>query len=290
MKKANALHIIFDIYLLAIGAAVVTAFFLKDSIDNVILVLLIADVAATLVVFFASIPLRNASVYDPYWSVAPPCLIAGYYLLTGASFMWVHLWVIAPLCLWAIRLTYNWTLGFTDLKWQDWRYTDFKNKFPKAFLLISFSGIMMMPTLLVFAGMIPFYYFLTGGTSTIIAAISGLIIFLATVYQATADRQKRIFLKNPRNKGKVMDTGLWGLSRHPNYFGEIMIWWGMFYCAVGNFSWPAVLGAPLITLMFIFISVPLMTKHMASSRPTTFPKYKARVKSPLIPIPPIKAR
>lgn len=287
MKKTRALAIICYVYIMAIGVGVVTAWILTEHTKNVILTLLCADIAATLVVFISSIPLKNASVYDPYWSIAPPCLVVGYYVLAKSAFSLVHLLVIVPLCFWAIRLTYNWVIGFTDLKWEDWRYVNFKKANPKTYIFINLTGIMLMPTLLVFAGMIPFYYFITGSENIIAAAFSGAIIMSATVYQTIADAQKRKFLKNPKNKGKVMDTGLWKFSRHPNYFGEVSVWWGMFVCGLGNLAWQSVFGAPMITLLFIFISIPLMNKHMLKTRPT-YPEYKAKVRSPLIPLPPRK--
>jgi steroid 5-alpha reductase family enzyme len=283
-SKALSLSIVFCIYVIAVGVAAWTALLLSRLTLHPIWILLVADIVGTVVVYLASLIFKNASVYDPYWSVAPLFLILGYYILVGQRFLPEDLILIIPIALWAIRLTYNWARGFENLNWQDWRYTDFKTRFPNTFLLISFFGIMLMPTLLVFLGMIPFYYLLTSDPNLLFLIIGGSTILLATIYQTISDEQKRAFRKNPENKGKCLDSGLWLYSRHPNYFGEIMVWWGVFICSLSSFFWLSVIGPILITLLFFFISVPLIEKHLTKNRPD-YKDYKKAVFSPIIPLP-----
>jgi len=281
-NKILSLIIVTAIYIFAIAAAAVTAVLLNGYIESAILILFIADVVATIIVFVFSLIFKNASVYDPYWSVAPLCLMIGYYLLSGAEFSALHLIVILPLVFWAVRLTFNWARGFDNLKWVDWRYENFRKNNPKLFPLISFTGIMLMPTILVFAGMIPFYYIIMGVTDIAQFILGGSIILAAAIYQTIADEQKLKFRKNPENKGKCIDAGLWRYSRHPNYFGEIMIWWGVFVCSFNNFHLLSLIGAVLITLLFFFISTPMMEKHILLTRPE-YKDYQRIVMNSIIP-------
>jgi len=281
-SKFWSLTIIVGIYIVAFAAAAGAVVLLSPYISNVILLLFLGDVAATIVVFIFGAIFRNASVYDPYWSVVPPVLIVGYYMMSGAAFDPAHLFIIFPVCFWAVRLTYNWARGFANLKWQDWRYTGFKQKFPRIYPLICFSGIMLMPTFLVFFGMIPFYVLITGSPNIWLCIVGGAVIMLAALYQTIADAQLRIFRKNPDNKGQVIDTGLWRYSRHPNYFGEILIWWGVLLASLPNLSWLSPIGAVLITCLFFFISVRLIEKHLQKGRPA-YADYKKIVRSSIIP-------
>ena len=93
--------------------------------------------------------------------------------------------------------------------------------------------------------------------------MGGIIILISVLIALVADQQLRKFRLNPENNSKTMDKGLWKLSRHPNYFGEILSWWGLFIIALGfglEFWWTGI-GALTITLMFLFISIPMLEKR-----------------------------
>ena len=280
-SKFGSLVIVLLIYVAAIFCGGAFAYLCRPYFGSMLLLIFIADCIATFVVFLASIVFENASVYDPYWSVAPLFLILGFYLISNVGFIYTHLIVLIPLSFWAVRLTYNWARGFSNLSWQDWRYTDIKEKFPKIYILINLTGIMLMPTFLVFAGLIPLYYliFKTANIFSLIAG--GAVILFATIYQGLADFQMRKFRLDPKNKDKCIDVGLWRYSRHPNYFGEILIWVGVFIASMPNIEYLS-FGFILIALLFIFISRPLMENHILKSRPQ-YKDYKKVVRSAFIP-------
>jgi len=298
-SKIYSLLIVLGVYAVAAAGAIVFAWLLKpyfydpNHIQSLnykglspffggLLLILAADIVATLIVFFFSLIFKNASVYDPYWSVAPPLIVAGFYLVTGAIFNPLHLFILIPLAFWAVRLTYNWCREFKNLKWQDWRYTRYKESFPKIYILINLTGIMLMPTLLVFAGTIPLYYLLLGKPDAAALIVGSAVVLFAAVYQAVADCQMRKFRKHPDNAGKCIDNGLWRYSRHPNYFGEIAIWFGVFIAALPNFGWLSPIGCLTILLLFVFISVPLMEGKMLKKHPR-YREYQKKVRSALIP-------
>jgi steroid 5-alpha reductase family enzyme len=104
-------------------------------------------------------------------------------------------------------------------------------------------------------------------------------------FESVGDAQLALFIQNPTNKGKLMQTGLWAYSRHPNYFGEVTQWWGIWLIALTT-PWGivTVVGPLMITFLILFVSgVPLLEKKMETHQ--DFAAYKKRV-SVFLPLPP----
>jgi steroid 5-alpha reductase family enzyme len=121
MNKSFSLAIAILVYLLALLVACYT--FSLITFNDMIISILIADVAATVVVFIFSLVFRNSSVYDPYWSVAPP-FIAIYLLIQFPQGNNYRQFILLTLVLlWSIRLTANWVRSWQGLRQQDWRYS-----------------------------------------------------------------------------------------------------------------------------------------------------------------------
>ena len=111
---------------------------------------------------------------------------------------------------------------------------------------------------------------------------------LAMIFEAIADLQLASFRADPANKGKVMDRGLWGWSRHPNYFGEAALWWGFFAIGFGasHMLW-LILSPLLVTFLLLQVSgISLMEEKIDERRPG-YADYKRRV-SAFVPWPPAK--
>ena len=248
---------------------------LKDS--HFLLRLFAADFAATVFVWLWGVIFSNSSVYDPYWSVAPPLMLSGYAIYCGAS-SWPVVLMLIAVWYWAIRLTGNWAYTFPDLNKQDWRYDMYKEKFPRLWHVVNFTGINLMPTIVVFLAMIPGFLLIE---QTALSAVqsdlwtwSGFIVCIgAATLQLVSDTQAHRFRK--AHRGEVCTVGLWSRSRHPNYLGEILMWWGvyMMYLTVGaGFqSWSEILlpaiGALANTCLFVFISIPMMEKRQIANKP-----------------------
>lgn len=238
-----------------------------------------ADVAATVLVFICGLLCKNASVYDPYWSVQPLFLALAFYRLLDAPVHVFHLLTLIPLGCWALRLTLNWIAGFDNLEWEDWRYRDLRRTAPCPWLVI-FLGVMMMPTCLVFLGCVPLWGLLQAETpGPLLPAAGGLLILLGTALEHFADSQMRAYKQRP-NHGPYINEGLWRYSRHPNYLGEILVWTGVFTAGLERFSPFHCAGLLLIILLFTMISIPMMEKHLLAKRPE-YAQYRAAV-SPLI--------
>jgi steroid 5-alpha reductase family enzyme len=241
--------------------------------------LFFADMVATLIVWVFGVIFKNSSVYDPYWSVAPLVIVLTWLQIRGGQLSFMDALIIAAIFIWGIRLTLNWAVGFRGLHYQDWRYTMHREQNPKLWFLINLLGINVMPTLLVFGGMIPVYFGVMSRSEPGIVSMAGCFICLiATIIQFLADGQLARFKKNNTDDSMCINEGIWKYSRHPNYLGEILFWWGIFIVQMGVRPqyWFTGFGAMAITLLFVFISIPMMEKHVAEKRPI-YAEYKQRV-------------
>jgi steroid 5-alpha reductase family enzyme len=140
-------------------------------------------------------------------------------------------------------------------------------------------GINLMPTLIIFIALTPLYFALVTTGRPVYFAIPGFIVCIAAVtIQAISDRHMDLFEKDPSNEGKHIDCGLWKYSRHPNYLGEISFWWGIWLMQVwlNPSAWWTVTGPVLMTLLFLFVSIPLMERHILETRPG-YRKYQRKV-------------
>ena len=231
----------------------------------------IADLIGTVVIFLFSVVMNNSSMYDPYWSVKP-LVIASYYvyLVPAGSLTVIELGTYLFIFLYALRLTANFYRGWPGMKHEDWRYRDFRTQFPSLYWLVSFFGIHFFPTLMVYLACLPMVVIFSEPVQMPWLAYAGLLVLFGAVLLAfIADEQLRKFRLDPANAGKSIRTGLWSRSRHPNYLGEILTWWGLFLIALasGWQAWWTGAGALGITLLFVFISIPLMEKYSLKRRP-----------------------
>lgn len=286
ISKGRALFLCLLVYICAAGAALLAVSLCRGF--HPILIVAVADLSATVVVFLFSLAVNNSSMYDPYWSVAPVVIAFYFFSLApaeqGLAVRQVVLLVLV--CLWAVRLTVNWMVTWSGISHEDWRYVNIREKTGRAYWLSSFLGIQLFPTIVVFFGCLSFLPALGSGTKPFgpLDYAGTAVIFIAVLFELFADRQVHRFIRENRGKGMVCNRGLWRYSRHPNYLGEILFWWGVFlFGASSGFTWIIVPGPVLVSILFLFISIPMMEKHLMKSRPA-YGEYK-RVTSVLIPLP-----
>lgn len=193
--------------------------------------------------------------------------------------------VILLVWAWGARLTYNFLKGWPGLHHEDWRYVNIRAKNGRAYWIVSLLGIHLAPTVWVFLGCLSLYPALTA-SSPLDAFDYGAILFTAgaIALEAVADRQLWQFRKGNPPHGSIMKSGLWRTSRHPNYLGEIMFWWGLYLIGLGaNPSmWWTIAGPLSITALFVFISVPMIDKRHLERRPEY--AEHMRTVAPLIPV------
>ncbi|MFC2159544.1 DUF1295 domain-containing protein [Actinomycetota bacterium] len=275
-SRAISLLIVLAIYIIAIFAGLLV--FKLSAGLHVLICTFLADIVATLIVWGFGILFLNSSVYDPYWSIVPVVIIP-FWIIKGAPLSFTDILFITMITIWGIRLTLNWIMRWKGLQQQDWRYTMLKDKSPRLWFLTNLFGINLVPTIIVYAALIP-VYFSIGQTGYLrYPTIIGLIICIwAVLIQGISDKQMDLFKKDSSNKDKYIDKGLWKYSRHPNYLGEISFWWGIWLMQIGIVPkiWVTVAGPILMTLLFIFISIPMMEKHILASKPS-YSRYQKQV-------------
>ena len=285
-SKWSSIALIAAIYLFATVVGIVVYFAVNrvpilgfTASSQPIIALLIADVVATIVVWAFGLLYENVSVYDPYWSVFPPIAFLLWAFYTGVWSLPVILLLVAT-WYWGWRLTRNWAITFKGIGHEDWRYTKYRSLHPALFHLINFFGLNMVPTLVVFAAMLPglklfepenLVYTLSaeGGLYSVSGAvlILGFLVCLSSAtIQLIADKQSHDF--RAAHPGEVCNVGLWKHGRHPNYFGEIQFWWGIWimYAALNGFDW-FILGPIAMTALFLGISIPLMEQRQLANKP-----------------------
>ncbi len=259
------------VYLIALGVGVLTYRCLSEAVANPILRLFWADVVATLVVWLGGIVYNNVSVYDPYWSVAPPVMLTIWMGLQG--FNTPYLMLLVAVWLWAIRLTGNWAYTFKGLQYEDWRYTRYReNSHPVIFHLINFFGLNMMPTMLVFLCMVPALLLPEQPHGANLLSWIALAVCLGAVaIELIADIQRHRFVRQRTSRDEILQIGLWKHGRHPNYFGEISFWWGVWLMNISVYGFsnrPWLIVAPLaMTALFLFISIPMMERRQLQNKP-----------------------
>jgi steroid 5-alpha reductase family enzyme len=233
----------------------------------------VADVAATLVIFAFSFAFNNSSFYDAYWSIAPLPIAVYWAEVAGVDEVndVRRALVFAVIAVWGARLTYNWMRGWTGLSHEDWRYVKLRAQTGSLYWLVSLVGLHMMPTLWVFGGLLPVYAAVAVGTEPLgwLDAVAALVGFGAIWIEARADKELVDFRRSNRKPDEILASGLWSRSRHPNYFGEMSFWWGLYFfglAASADYAWTGV-GALAITAMFRFASLPMMEERMLERRP-----------------------
>lgn len=280
MNRLMSFIIVLAVYVLAAVCGVLTYIGLDTAINNQIILMLLADIAATLVVWTFGLIFKNASMYDPYWSVQSIVIIIGWLYIRHTVLNIVDVFMLISIGLWALRLTYNWASSFYGLKkTQDWRYVMLKEKNPKLYFFTNLFGINLMPTLLVYLGTVPLYYMIFSKSAINGFSILGFLVMTgATLLELVSDIQMKKFRQTNTDKQKVMDKGLWAYSRHPNYLGEVSFWWGVLLYSFSNINTTlfVAVGAVAITLLFLFISIPMLENKMLASRPA-FKDYQKRV-------------
>ena len=206
-------------YIVALGAA--TAALSGMGPYHSIIKVCAADLAATLAIFAFGRIFHNASFYDPYWSLAP-IFIALYSLLIVNNFgeiSWNQVLVLGLVIIWGLRLTFNWASRWQGQNHEDWRYTQYRSKFGRAFWLIELLGIELVPTILVFLGCLSLYLVLTADRPVFAALqwVATAVTLAAIIIETTSDAQLKHFQDSGTAPGGIMQKGLWNYSRHPNY-------------------------------------------------------------------------
>lgn len=234
--------------------------------------------------FLLAVIIRNNSIVDVVWGLGF-CLIALVaYLLFGGSF--VSQLILIYTLLWGLRLAVhifvrNYGRG------EDFRYQAWRKEWGSTWVIRSFFQIFILQWLLMQLVSIPIVLGIVGNRPIgPLFLVFGVVIWLTGYFfEVVGDYQLSMFKKLKSNHGKILTTGLWSLTRHPNYFGEATLWWGIALLSFGvTGSLFSFIGPIVIDLLLVFVSgIPLLEKKYqgradwkayAKKTPAFFPTFK----------------
>jgi len=220
--------------------------------------------------WFLSLILKNVTVVDSLWGLGF-VLIAWLTFFLTDGFLGRRLLIALMVTVWGLRLSIylsrrNWGKG------EDPRYGSWREKSGKHFWIVSLFKVFLLQSLFLWAISLSLQYGAASKTPAMITWLDlcGLSLWMVGfVFEAVGDWQLAAFKSNPANKGKVMDRGLWAYTRHPNYFGECLMWWGIFVIAFSTpNSWWTVLSPLIITAVLLKMTgIPLTEKTIVAHRP-----------------------
>lgn len=233
--------------------------------------------------FVISIFKKRNDIADIAWGIGFVLLSWSGGVLSGLNLR--SLIVNSLITVWGLRLAWHIYLRNHN-KPEDYRYQTWRKEW-KLFYLRSYFQIYLLQGLLLYLIVLPVLFINQSSILNLqFLDVLGLMVWVLGFYfESVGDYQLKQFVTNPANKGKLMDQGLWRYSRHPNYFGEVTQWWGIF---IVSLSIPAgfitIIGPVTITLLILFVSgVPLLEKKYAGRK--DFEEYKKHT-SIFIPLPP----
>ncbi len=282
------------VFLASYVSASLTVVVMQDRLVEVLrlsgLVLLCVFVFMTFM-FIVSRFMHRTDVVDAAWG--PAFVVAAgsafvfnvFGLVPGAN---VQTMVTVLVVIWAMRLSYaigrrlfskTEDVRYVNLRKQ-WKGNEFANTFVRIFAVQAVLATLISSAVI--------HINLSQPTELTIYAYVGLVIWLiGFLFESIGDLQLKRHLSNPKNKGKLMTSGLWKYTRHPNYFGEATMWWGIFMIALGTpYGWLGIVTPVVITYLLLFVSGVPMTEKAFEGRPG-WSAYKKRT-SKFFPLPPNK--
>ncbi len=178
---------------------------------------------------------------------------------------------------WGARLA--WHIGRRNAgKPEDARYRKWREEWGDRVRVRSFLQVFLLQSVLMAVVALPVWVVNAGEPAELgwVGTAGAMIWLFGFIHEVVADQQLKRFLSDPENHGKVLDTGLWGRSRHPNYFGEVVLWWGLGIMALpAPWGWMGLVGPAVITYLILCVSgVPMLERKMESD-----PKYAAYLAS-----------
>jgi steroid 5-alpha reductase family enzyme len=215
---------------------------------------------ATIVILFTilwavSLRLENSSVADVAWG--PGILAVGltYYFTSDGVPIRAQL-TLALLLIWAARLAVH--LGMRmRLRGEDFRYVKWRDEYEGSWWIVSYFKVFLLQAVVGWIISLPIYFAIVSlaPASLTVLDYAGIVVFACGLaFESVGDEQLRRFRDNRANRGKVLDTGLWRYTRHPNYFGEALVWWGFCLIALATGGIPALLGPVVLTYLLIYVS------------------------------------
>jgi len=233
--------------------------------------------------FGAAIFFKRNDVADVAWGLGFLVCALYAYLFLGDTFG-QSLLVLFLIAMWAFRLSLHIFIRNKGKK-EDSRYQKWREDWGKYFLIRTYFQVFILQGVLMLVVVMPAVVsIIFGGKITAIDLIGLAVWIIGFFFETVGDYQLSQFVKNPENKGKILRSGLWKYTRHPNYFGEVAMWWGIWIIAISApLPYLTIIGPLAITFLIIFVSgIPLLENKKKGN--PDFEDYKKRT-SIFFPLP-----
>jgi steroid 5-alpha reductase family enzyme len=225
---------------------------------------------------------KNNAVVDIAWGLG--FVLVAWFTFMLSSMTIINYVITIIVSLWGLRLGYylfkrNWN------KAEDYRYVEMRKSWLKYPLLQAYLKVYMLQMLLMYIISLSIIFINNSNSDLGLLAYLGIFVWIiGYFFEVVGDYQLKKFVSNPLNKGHIMKTGLWKYTRHPNYFGEAVMWWGIYLLALNAGGYLTIISPLLINFLLVFVSgVPLLEKKYKDN--LEFQEY-AKVTSIFIPMPP----
>jgi steroid 5-alpha reductase family enzyme len=221
-------------------------------------------------IWLLSLALRNASIVDVFWGLGFVVLALVYF--AGADgFVGRKVLITTLVAIWGARLSLyilrrNWGKG------EDYRYREWRERAGESFWWRSFFQVFLLQGVLLWlisAPLLAAQFYDSPDNFTAVDILGALVWGVGFYFESVGDWQLTRFKSDPANRGKVMRTGLWRYTRHPNYFGDATVWWGLFIiaAATGEGAW-SIFSPILMTFLLLRVSgVALLERKQAETKP-----------------------
>jgi steroid 5-alpha reductase family enzyme len=254
-------------------------------LGQVLIVAAGAVLVYVVVLWALSLPLHDVSIVDPGWGLG--FVIVAWIAFGVGDGCPARRWLLAGLVsIWGLRLAgYLVARKLRDRR-EDPRYTEMRDRYGPRFPLISLGLVFMLQGVLIWVVSLPVQASAAQSDALGVLDFVGVGFWVVGLFfEAVGDLQMSRFKSSELNKGKVMDRGLWRYTRHPNYFGDFMVWWGIYLIALSTGgAWWAVVGPIVMSTLLIRVSGKGHLEQRMMSRPG-YPEYVART-SGFFPRPP----
>jgi steroid 5-alpha reductase family enzyme len=222
--------------------------------------------------WLVSLPLRNASIVDPIWPLG--FVIVGWVsaIVSHSDPVRVGL-LVAMVSIWGLRLSsylFRRNIGHGE----DFRYQSMRKRIGPRFGLVSLVTVFALQGTLMFIVSLPLQFGAgidgSGGLPIVFMALGVAVWLVGFIFESVGDAQLRAFKADPSSAGQVMDRGLWRYTRHPNYFGDACVWFGIFLVAAsaGGWAWAGVVSPIVMTYFLRFVSgVAMLERSLVKRRP-----------------------
>ena len=231
------------------------------------------------VLWLISLIVKDASIIDIFWG--PSFIVLGSSLIIFMDKLYSEraLMILFLVILWGMRLAIH--LGIRNIgHGEDFRYVEWRKEGGSNYWWFSFFRVFTLQgALATLVGVSIYFGYLNDNPLSYIEVFFGsTLFFIGIAWESISDIQLKKFRKNPKNKGKICRVGLWKYSRHPNYFGDLVVWFSIFTFSLSSNNILIILGSllsPLIMgMIFYYITGPILDQAMIKSRP----KYKEYMK------------